>query len=95
MAGPMAWAEYAWTRLSDPLDGPFVAHVKALARRLSIALAVGFMRRGVDTIDGADASSLYPPLNSVVVVDRTGEIVYTYDKVRSNRVACLSPRQAF
>jgi N-carbamoylputrescine amidase len=79
---------YEWTRLSESVHGDFVAHVRALARRLNVALAVGYMRREEPPLatpaSNAETSALLsPPLNSVVVVDRHGEIQYTYDKVHT------------
>jgi predicted amidohydrolase len=58
--------------LATPTDGPFVAHFRALARELQMAIVVTYLQRW----DG-------PPRNAATVIDRHGEIVFTYAKVHT------------
>ena len=66
--GYMSWA--------TPLDGPYVAKFRALARELNMAIALPFVQ-AVREEQGAPI----PPRNSVSLIDRFGNIVYTYSKV--------------
>jgi predicted amidohydrolase len=59
--------------VAESLDGPFVAHVRELARRHEFAVIAGMTER----VDGERAGSY----NTVVVADRNGDIVGTYRKI--------------
>ena len=72
---------FSWTRLSEPMGGPYLTRVTALAKELGIAVAGGMMRRDEGDVGPHSDGMLWPPHNSVVLVDRFGEVVYTYDKV--------------
>ena len=68
----MAYESYlSW---AQPLDGPFVSAMRALARELGVSIAAPYLEAVAP--DGAE-----PPLNSVAVIDRHGELVYDYSKV--------------
>ena len=41
------------------------------------------MRRADAGAGDAEGTTLAPPFNSVVLIDRHGEVVYTYDKVHT------------
>src|SRR3954467_5282211 len=58
--------------LATPADGPFVGHFRALARELELAIVITYLQRW----DG-------PPRNAATVIDRHGEIVFTYAKVHT------------
>ena len=55
--------------IAEPLDGPYVAHFRQLARSLSVCLCFGFAERV-----GGDV------YNTVVFVDNQGELRGTYHK---------------
>ncbi|OIH98115.1 carbon-nitrogen hydrolase family protein [Curtobacterium sp. MCBA15_001] len=57
---------------AQPLDGPFVTGLRAIAREHGLALVVGV----AETADDPDRFR-----NTLVAVDRSGEIVCTYRKV--------------
>ena len=88
-------AVFAWAGegSSETLDGPYISHLRELAKEVNIAIAVGMMRRG------ADDGPLVPPTNSVVLIDRHGTIRYAYDKVHTCRWiapgALLQPGREF
>lgn len=63
---------FRWTELSEPLDGPYVTRIASIAKEVGIAVAAGMQRRD----DGpANNPFLWPPHNSVVLVDREGKYV--------------------
>ena len=64
----LTWAE---TRA-----GPFVTKFRHLAAELGIAIAATFLEQVVHP-----EGDVLPPRNSVAMIDRHGEIVYTYAKV--------------
>ncbi len=55
--------------IAEPLDGPYVAHFRQLARSLSVCLCFGFAERVGDDV-----------YNTVVFVDHEGEVRGTYHK---------------
>jgi len=59
--------------VAEALDGPFVTHLRELARRHHFAAIAGMTER----IDGEQGGSY----NTVVVTDRKGDIVGTYRKI--------------
>ena len=61
-----------WRASAIARDGEFVAHFRALARELNMAIALTYLERW----DGA-------PRNSVSLIDRHGEIAMTYAKVHT------------
>jgi N-carbamoylputrescine amidase len=61
-----------WQAQAIGRDHPFINHFRALARELSMAIAITYLERW----DG-------PPRNTVSVIDRHGEIVLTYAKVHT------------
>jgi N-carbamoylputrescine amidase len=83
---------YAWTKLSQTVQGVYISKLKSLAVELDIAIAAGMMRRdsglcGTTCDDGGKTTStsgiFAPPRNSVVLIDRHGNQVYAYDKVHT------------
>jgi N-carbamoylputrescine amidase len=58
--------------LATPTDGPFVGRFRALARELGMAIVITYLQRW----DG-------PPRNAATVIDRHGDIVFTYAKVHT------------
>ncbi|WP_411374040.1 carbon-nitrogen hydrolase family protein [Arthrobacter sp. MPF02] len=64
--GPSAMAEVA-----EPLDGPFISGVGALARDLNLPVVVGT----------TEASHGGLPYNTIVALDARGEVLGTYRKV--------------
>ena len=70
-----------WIRLGETLDGPYITRLRLLARELDMAVAAGMMRLS----DGANPASSVatPPTNSVVVIDRHGDVILVYDKVHT------------
>ena len=73
-----------WMRLSTPLSGGFVAHYRALAKELGIAIAMTYMEKVTNS-----AGELEPPRNSVALVDRHGEVVYNYAKLHTCQFSAL------
>lgn len=80
---PEMWnVGYTWPRNADDIEelpqraidsqGPFVSHFRALAEELDMAIAITYLERW----DGA-------PRNSVSLIDRHGEIAFTYAKVHT------------
>lgn len=73
---PELWASgyFAFDRYerdAEPVDGPTVARLRAVARRGSATLVAGsFVERGPDGL-----------ANSAVTIDPSGEVVHTYRKV--------------
>lgn len=61
-----------WQARAIPTDGPWVAHFRALARELEMAIALTYLEQW----PGA-------PRNTVSLIDRHGEIVLTYAKVHT------------
>jgi predicted amidohydrolase len=59
--------------VAEPLDGPFVTHMRELARRHRVVVVAGMTER----IDGEKDRSY----NTMVVAGRTGDIVGTYRKI--------------
>lgn len=75
-------------RQATPVDGPYVFRFRELARELEMAIAVTYLEA-----TGAG------PRNSVSVIDRRGEILFTYAKVHTCAFdlpeAALVPGDAF
>lgn len=65
-------AREEWAARATPADGPFVAHFRALARELDMAIALTYLEQ-----------SNPGPRNTVSLIDRRGEIVLTYSKVHT------------
>ncbi len=61
-----------WLELATPIDGPYVAEFRRLARELGIAILVTFLEQ---TARGVH--------NTAVLVDRHGEVVLRYAKVHT------------
>jgi predicted amidohydrolase len=57
--------------VAEPLDGPFITGIAALARGLHLPVVVGT----------TEANSDGPPFNTLVALDRTGTVQATYRKV--------------
>ena len=77
----------AWRATAVGGDGDFVAHFRALARELGMAIALSYLER----TGGA-------PRNSASLIDRHGEIVLRYAKVHTcdfDRERHLTPGDAF
>lgn len=64
--------EKVWGELAVGRDSPFVAHFRALAAELDMAIALTYLERW----QGA-------PRNAVSVIDRHGRVVSTYAKVHT------------
>lgn len=69
---PQPSPEEVWGDLPVERDGPFVRHFQALARELDMAIALTYLERW----EGA-------PRNCVSLIDRHGEILFTYAKVHT------------
>lgn len=65
-------ARARWQDRAVGRDDPYIAHHRALARELGMAIAVTYLEKW----NGA-------PRNSVSLIDRRGEIVLTYAKVQT------------
>lgn len=63
-------ARAAWQAQAIPVEGAFVQHFQTLAAELRMAVAATFLEQGQGS-----------PLNSVVLIDRSGRIVLTHAKV--------------
>ncbi|TVQ24682.1 MAG: carbon-nitrogen hydrolase family protein [Spirochaetaceae bacterium] len=61
-----------WIAQAQPVDGDYVAHFRRLAVELDMAIACTYLQEW-DPV----------PRNSVTLVDRHGEIVFTYAKVHT------------
>lgn len=61
-----------WLESAVPSDGPFVTHFRDLARELRMAIAITYLEE-------------WPggPRNTVSVIDREGEVAFTYAKVHT------------
>jgi len=59
-----------WQGLAEPRDGPFVTYFRDLARELDMGIAVSYLE-----------ASEQGPRNSVTVLDRGGQDLFTYSKV--------------
>ena len=64
--------------LATPLDGPYIAHFKALARELDMAIAAAYLEK----VTGPGGEP-WPPRNSVALIDRHGEGTRTLSRARS------------
>lgn len=67
-----AGADTAWTDRAIGEDDPFVKHFRGLARELDMAIALTYLAR----LTGL-------PGNAVALIDRHGEIRFTYSKVHT------------
>ncbi len=65
-------ARRGWQAQAVERDGPFVAHFRALARELNLAIALTYLERW----PGA-------PRNTVSLIDRHGAVALTYAKVHT------------
>jgi len=65
-------ARARWQERAIGRDDPFIAHYRALAEELGMAIAITYLEKW----DGA-------PRNSVSLIDRRGEILMTYAKVQT------------
>jgi N-carbamoylputrescine amidase len=77
----------AWSAKAVGHDGPFVAHFKALAAQLDMAIALTYLERW----EGA-------PRDTVSILDRHGRVVLTYAKVHTcdfDEEAGLTPGEDF
>jgi predicted amidohydrolase len=77
----------AWCARAIAEDSPFVAHFRALAAELGMAIVVTYLQRW----DGA-------PRNTATLIDRHGQIALTYAKVHTcafNTEAVLTPGSEF
>ena len=65
-------AHERWKAQALDHDNPFIAHFRALAQELNMAIALTYLER-------------WPvaPRNSVSLIDRNGQIVFTYAKVHT------------
>ena len=61
-----------WQARAIPTDGPFVEHFRRLARTLDMAIAVTYLERWHPA-----------PRNVVSLIDRHGELAFTYAKVHT------------
>lgn len=68
-----------WMELATPLGGPYIAHFRALAAELGIAIAATYLE--AVTGPGGDA---WPPRNTVALIDRHGAVAFNYAKVHTS-----------
>ena len=71
-APPDADGRRHWARQALRLDGLFVEHFRSLASELDMAIALTFLERWEPA-----------PRNSVALIDRRGDILFTYAKVNT------------
>eukprot|EP00039_Didymoeca_costata_P028948 m.22668 g.22668 ORF g.22668 m.22668 type:complete len:587 (-) comp7424_c0_seq2:115-1875(-) len=76
-------AAFQWTHLSSGMKSEYVTSLQSLAVELDIAIAAGMMRRDEGDIGSASQAGLWPPHNSVLIIDRHGDIKLVYDKVHT------------
>lgn len=75
---PQALREaFRWAEMAEPLGGPYLTRVAALAKEVGIAVAAGMQRVDAGDVGVMTAAHLWPPHNSVVLIDREGECVPT------------------
>jgi predicted amidohydrolase len=77
----------AWPERAIGLDAPYIAHFRALARELDMAIAPTFLERWESA-----------PRDSLALIDRRGELRLTYAKVHTcdfDREAALTPGAEF
>jgi predicted amidohydrolase len=82
-----AGARDAWQTRAVGLEDGYVAHFRALARDLQMAIALTYLERWPGS-----------PRNSVSVIDRRGEVLMTYAKVHTcdfDQEAALTPGEGF
>lgn len=80
-------ARAAWQAQAIERDGPFVRHFRALARELEMAVALTYL----EAWPGA-------PRNSVSLIDRRGEVLFTYAKMHTcdfDLEGACTPGEAF
>lgn len=81
-------ARREWAGRAVPTDGPFVAHFRQLAAELQMAIAITYLQAW----EGG-------PRNAVSLIDRHGEILFTYAKVHTcdfdANEAALTPGDGF
>jgi predicted amidohydrolase len=65
-------------QLATSLTGSYIAHFKRLAVELDMAIATTYMEAVV-----GPGGEVWPPRNSVALLDRFGEIVYNYAKLHT------------
>jgi predicted amidohydrolase len=63
-----------WKELSISVNDPFILHFRNLARELEMAIVITYLR---------ERENGMLPSNSSSLIDRHGEIVFTYDKVHT------------
>jgi predicted amidohydrolase len=76
-----------WQRQALGLDGIFVKHFRSLAAELDMAIALTFLEEWEPA-----------PRNSVAIIDRHGELLFTYAKVHTcdfDMEAALTPGEDF
>jgi N-carbamoylputrescine amidase len=76
-----------WMEMAVTAEGSYVGHFRALAKELGIAICITYLEKW----DGL-------PRNSATVIDRDGEIVFTYAKVHTcdfDNEANVTPGDAF
>lgn len=82
IAATYADAIQQWRSKAVSLDSPFVQHFRKLAKELNMAIAITFLERHSDA-----------PRNAVSLIDRHGDIQFTYAKVHtcdfSTEAACM------
>ncbi len=76
-----------WHTKAIDMDDPFGRHFRALAKELNMAIAITYLERWSRA-----------PRNSVSLIDRFGEVVFTYGKVHTcdfDKEILLSPGDGF
>lgn len=78
-----AGAHEEWAARATPSDGPFVAHFRALARELDMAIALTYLEESAGGTLAPQSDRGARPRNTVSLIDRRGEIVLNYSKVHT------------
>ena len=63
--------------LSQPINGEFVQYFQNLSIELGIGIGVSYLRRD------SENNYIVAPYNSITLIDKKGNIVYTYDKIHT------------
>eukprot|EP01065_Artemidia_motanka_P047692 TRINITY_DN7521_c3_g1_i2.p1 TRINITY_DN7521_c3_g1~~TRINITY_DN7521_c3_g1_i2.p1 ORF type:complete len:647 (+),score=92.67 TRINITY_DN7521_c3_g1_i2:154-2094(+) len=66
----------SFMKWATPRSGDYISHFRSLAAELRIAIAAAYVEQQVS----ADGERL-PPRNSVVLISKTGEVLYNFAKV--------------
>ena len=72
---------FRYTDQAISVDGPLMGRFQALAKELDMAIAVSHLQDLREPAGGGLGGR--PPHNSVTLIDRFGDVAYTYNKVHT------------